>query len=80
MERARTAHKAGASISYDNLGVVANIPYTDATAYEHARIWAFLEASGTMIGFYDLMVAATAVELEGRWRPLTEVTLAKVVE
>ena len=38
------------------------IPYTDATALEHARIWADLESSGTMIGFYDLIVAATALE------------------
>ena len=38
------------------------IPYTEQTAYEHARIWAELEASGKMIGFYDLIVAATALE------------------
>jgi tRNA(fMet)-specific endonuclease VapC len=38
------------------------IPYTEQTAYEHARIWAALESSGGMIGFYDLIVAATAVE------------------
>ncbi|PYT72031.1 MAG: VapC toxin family PIN domain ribonuclease [Acidobacteria bacterium] len=38
------------------------IPYTEQTAYEHARIWAELEASGKMIGFYDLIVGATAVE------------------
>ncbi len=38
------------------------IPYTGAIALEHARIWAALEASGTMIGFYDLIVAATALE------------------
>jgi len=38
------------------------IPYTEATALEHARIWADLESSGTMIGFYDLIVAATALE------------------
>ncbi len=38
------------------------IPYTEQTAYEHARIWAELEASGKMIGFYDVIVAATAVE------------------
>jgi tRNA(fMet)-specific endonuclease VapC len=38
------------------------IPYTEETAYEHARIWAGLEASGKMIGFYDLIVAATALE------------------
>ncbi len=38
------------------------IPYTEQTAYEHARLWAELEASGKMIGYYDLIVAATALE------------------
>jgi len=38
------------------------IPYTEQTAYEHARIWAELEVSGKMIGFYDLIVGATAIE------------------
>jgi tRNA(fMet)-specific endonuclease VapC len=38
------------------------IPYTEQTAYEHARIWAELEAAGKMIGSYDLIVAATALE------------------
>lgn len=38
------------------------IPYTEHTAYEHARIWAELEASGKIIGFYDLIVGATALE------------------
>ena len=38
------------------------IPYTEETAYEHARIWAHLETSGKMIGYYDLIVAATALE------------------
>lgn len=38
------------------------IPYTEATALEHARIWAELETSGKMIGYYDLIVAATALE------------------
>ncbi len=37
------------------------IPYTEETAYEHARIWAELESSGKPIGYYDLIVAATAV-------------------
>jgi len=41
---------------------LAIIPYTEQTAYEHARIWAELEASGKMIGYYDLIVAATALE------------------
>src|SRR5204862_7699639 len=38
------------------------IPYTEPTAYGHARIWPELEASGKMIGFYDLIVGATALE------------------
>jgi len=38
------------------------IPYTDQTAYEHARIWAELESAGKMTGFYDVIVAATALE------------------
>ena len=38
------------------------IPYTEQTAYIHARIWAQLNASGKMIGYYDLLVAATALE------------------
>lgn len=44
------------------LGVCPIIPYTEQTAYEHARIWAELEASGNRIGFYEVIVAATAVE------------------
>jgi len=38
------------------------IPYTEEIAYEHARIWAHLETSGKIIGYYDLIVAATALE------------------
>ena len=38
------------------------VPYTEQTAYEHARIWAELEASGKRIGYYDLIVGATALE------------------
>jgi tRNA(fMet)-specific endonuclease VapC len=38
------------------------IPYTEATALEHARLWAVLESAGKMIGSYDLIVAATALE------------------
>ena len=38
------------------------VPYTEQTAYEHARIWAELESAGKMIGFYDVIVAATARE------------------
>lgn len=44
------------------LGVLPIIAYTERTAYEHARIWADADSSGKMIGFYDLIVAATALE------------------
>ena len=47
------------------LTVVAPLPviaYTEETAYEHARIWAELAAAGKMIGYHDLIVAATALE------------------
>jgi tRNA(fMet)-specific endonuclease VapC len=38
------------------------VPYTEQTAYEHARIWAELQVAGKMIGYYDVIVAATALE------------------
>jgi len=38
------------------------IPYTQSTAFEHARIWAACESSGKTVAPYDLIVAATAVE------------------
>ena len=44
------------------LSLVKILPYTETTALEHARIWAALESSGKMIGFYDVIVAATALE------------------
>jgi len=44
------------------LELVPIIPYTEQTAYEHARIWAQLESSGRTIVYYDLIVAATALE------------------
>jgi predicted nucleic acid-binding protein len=44
------------------LAVLPILPYTGQTAREHARIWAQLEESGKMIGYYDLIVAATALE------------------
>lgn len=44
------------------VGRIPIIPYTEETGYEHARIWAQLESSGKMIGDYDVIVAATAME------------------
>lgn len=42
--------------------LVAVVPYTEQTAYEHARLWAELERAGKRIGYYDLIVGATALE------------------
>jgi len=63
VERATATHKV-ARQRYVNavLETFPIIPYTERIAYEHARIWAELEAAGKMIGFYDLIVAATALE------------------
>jgi tRNA(fMet)-specific endonuclease VapC len=44
------------------LSTLPIISYTDQTAYEHARVWAELESAGKMVGYYDLIVAATALE------------------
>ncbi len=44
------------------LGTLPIIPYTEQTAYVHARLWAALQSGGKMIGYYDVIVAATALE------------------
>jgi predicted nucleic acid-binding protein len=44
------------------LATLPVVPYTEQTAYEHARIWAALQSTGQRIGAYDLIVAATALE------------------
>ena len=63
VERATGAHK-GRRERYLRtiLEMLPILPYTEVTAFEHARIWAALQLSGKMIGFYDLIVAATALE------------------
>jgi tRNA(fMet)-specific endonuclease VapC len=62
-ERSAGAHKfARQSYLRRVLASITIFPYTEQTAYEHARIWAELEATGRMIGFYDLIVGATALE------------------
>jgi len=63
VERATLAHKPR-RLQYLQamLAVLPVRPYTEQTAYEHARLWAALEAAGKMVGYYDLIVAATALE------------------
>jgi tRNA(fMet)-specific endonuclease VapC len=63
VERATGQHKAKRQHYLQTLlASLPIIPYTEQTAYEHARIWAELESTGNSIGFYDLIVAATALE------------------
>lgn len=44
------------------VAVLPIIAYTEETAYYHARLWSDLEISGKVIGAYDLIVAATALQ------------------
>lgn len=63
VERATGAHRTRRQQHLQTiLNTLPVIPYTEQTAYEHARIWAELESTGQMIGFYDVIVAATALE------------------
>lgn len=54
-------------------------------SYEHARIWADLESAGRMIGFYDLIVGATALERDSdvatfNRRHFTQISGLRVIE
>jgi tRNA(fMet)-specific endonuclease VapC len=67
------------------LSLVKILSYTEVTALRHARIWAELESSGKMIGSYDLIVAATALERGSavatfNQRHFTQVRGLKVIE
>ena len=63
VERATGTHKVARHRYLSAvLESVPIIPYTEQMAYEHARIWAELKVAGRMIGFYDLIVGATALE------------------
>ena len=63
VERATGAHRAKRQQYLQTiLASLPVLPYTEQTAREHARVWAELESSGKMIGYYDLIVAATALE------------------
>jgi predicted nucleic acid-binding protein len=63
LERASGPHRLRRQAYIDaTLAAFRVIPYTVETAQTHARLWAMLESSGSMIGYHDLIVAATAVE------------------
>jgi len=60
------------------INVLPIIPYTEQTAYHHARLWADLQTAGKMIGPYDLIVAATALEREAELATFNKRHFAKV--
>ena len=63
VERATLPHRARREKYIRTfLNGVSIRPYTQATAFEHARIWAVSEYSGKTVAPYDLIVAATALE------------------
>lgn len=63
VERATGSHRSTRQRYLETIvSAMPVIPYTEQTAYEHARIWADAEQNGKMIGSYDLIVAATALE------------------
>jgi tRNA(fMet)-specific endonuclease VapC len=67
VERASAVHEAVREHYVRTLiDALPVIPYTEQTAYHHARVWAELESSGKMIGPYDLIVAATALERDSQ--------------
>lgn len=63
VERASPTHRGRRQRYLERiLSPLPIIPYTEQTAREHVRIWAELDAAGKMIGYYDVIVAATALE------------------
>lgn len=63
VERASEPHKSKRRTYLEAIvAAVPVIPYTEQTAYEHVRLWADLQSAGKMIGAYELIVAATALE------------------
>jgi tRNA(fMet)-specific endonuclease VapC len=63
VERASTSHRAKREKYVEKIISVTRIlPYLETTARIHARLWAKLESKGQMIGDYDLIISATALE------------------
>src|SRR6476660_4184874 len=63
IERATGKHRANRESYLQNLvSRLVILPYTQSTALIHAQVWAQLESAGTMIGDYDVIIAATAIE------------------
>ena len=80
VERASGLHRAAREAYLRTfLDLLPIAPYTEQTAYHHARIWAQLESTGKMIGPYDLIVAATAIERDSELATFNKRHFANVV-
>lgn len=65
-ERATGVHRAERLLFLQRIFATFDfVPYTEQTGVEHARLWAALESSGQMISSYDLILAATAIQMGG---------------
>lgn len=79
VERATGAHRHSRERFLQALmTVLPIIPYSEQTAYHHARLWADLEGAGKMIGPYDLIVAATALERDAELATFNKKHFSKV--
>jgi len=79
VERAAEPHKSKRREYLEAiLAALPIVAYTEQTAYEHARIWAQLELNGKMIGAYDLIVAATALERDSEVATFNQRHFARV--
>jgi tRNA(fMet)-specific endonuclease VapC len=79
VERAAEPHKSKRRQYLE--AVLAALPivgFTEQTAHEHARIWAQLESAGKVIGSYDLIVAATALERDSEVATFNQRHFARV--
>lgn len=54
------------------------VPFTEAQAEYHARVWADLETRGILIGAHDLQIAATALSLDYAVATLNNKEFARV--
>jgi tRNA(fMet)-specific endonuclease VapC len=62
-ERAKGLHRLTREAFLERMfSLFETLPYTEAAAFEHARVWARLEASGKIIGPHDLILAGAALE------------------
>lgn len=65
VERATAQHRLKRQHFLDAILTRLHIlDYTLSTAKIHAQLWAEMERKGKMIGYYDLIIAATALELD----------------